>query len=944
MLFGLIGSFLGSIVTIAALVLGLSARRRFKSLKVRMERTEERVDSLDRELRFLKSGLKDTEPGTADIFGTDAERERVRPAVVKAETDPPKAQAAPEATAAPSNASKKGGERQDATSVPAIAARSAGNGTVPPSTPPPSVPQGPASGSFEERLGTLWAVWAGGIALALGGLFLVRYSIEAGLIGPGVRVALGALLAAALIAGGEWMRRNDFVMPVDALPQAHIPSVLTAAGTIVAFGTIYAAHALYGFIGPAMAFVLLGATGIATMLASALHGPALAGLGLAGSFAAPLLVVSTDPNFWPLTLYFGAVSMSAYLLARTRGWLWLALTAVAGGALWGLIMLTSMPPSSMIEPGRLSLSDAAMAHILLQLALALGFLAYEPHLGGRDETAHPDWIALGGIAALALVAAAFLASAPFEYWGWQVMALAAIALLTATGWLTAPAAGALLVAGAIAIVALSAWPGLQLPPDKTLLAPYAAAVLRLPENIATYLTSSALWTLPPAALAAYRIWRGANLPLQTAALYSLAATAPPLLAVILAYLRVTQFDISIPFALGAAALAAAFAAGADRFQKADQAYTVPAYNLASGALAAAAIAGLALALTFCLSRGYLTMALALTALGTAYVSALRDIPLLRHVVTALGVLVALRLVYDPRIMGDGVGTTPVFNWLLAGYGVPAFAFWQSARLLEGKGNDISVRISDSLAIIFAGLLAFFEIRHATNGGDVLRAGSHHVEAGLMTLVAILMSFALARLNFSKSNPVFDTAATVIGAGAIAISAFGLAIGTNPYFSGDTIGGRNIVSSLLVAYLLPGIAALFAARHAKQFRPPWYTTAAGILAVALIFLYVTLETRHVFQGPLISQWLETSEPESWAYSVVWLVLGIAFLAYGLLRGSLEARMASAALIVLAAIKVTVFDLAGIGGIWRALSFISLGAVLIGIGLVYQKLVFAPGRRD
>ncbi len=88
-----------------------------------------------------------------------------------------------------------------------------------------------------------------------------------------------------------------------------------------------------------------------------------------------------------------------------------------------------------------------------------------------------------------------------------------------------------------------------------------------------------------------------------------------------------------------------------------------------------------------------------------------------------------------------------------------------------------------------------------------------------------------------------------------------------------------------------------------------------------------------------QWLETSDAESWAYSVAWLLLGIVFLGYGLLRGSLEARIASAALIVLAALKVTLFDLAGIGGFWRAASFICLGAVLIGIGLVYQKIIFA-----
>src|SRR5216683_7125874 len=56
-------------------------------------------------------------------------------------------------------------------------------GAAPP--PPPLMPA--AEPGFEERIGTRWVVWIGGLTLALGGFFLVRYSIEAGLLGPGVR-------------------------------------------------------------------------------------------------------------------------------------------------------------------------------------------------------------------------------------------------------------------------------------------------------------------------------------------------------------------------------------------------------------------------------------------------------------------------------------------------------------------------------------------------------------------------------------------------------------------------------------------------------------------------------------------------------------------------------------------------------------------------------------
>jgi uncharacterized membrane protein len=98
-------------------------------------------------------------------------------------------------------------------------------------------------------------------------------------------------------------------------------------------------------------------------------------------------------------------------------------------------------------------------------------------------------------------------------------------------------------------------------------------------------------------------------------------------------------------------------------------------------------------------------------------------------------------------------------------------------------------------------------------------------------------------------------------------------------------------------------------------------------------------RHIFQGPLIGLFRDTGGAEHWTYSVAWLMLGLIFLGYGLWRGSTPARFASAVLVVLAVVKVFLFDLSGLEGLWRALSFISLGLVLIGIGLVYQRLLFA-----
>lgn len=804
-----------------------------------------------------------------------------------------------------------------------------------PSAVPPTAPAPKPRRSLEERLGTRWAVWVGGLALALGGILMVRYSIEQGIFGPGARVFLGGLLAAVLVGAGEWLRRGSRGIVVPGLEAAHIPSILTAAGTVTAFGTVYAAHALYGFIGPALAFLLLGAIGVATMFAAALHGPMLAGLGLAGAYAGPILVASDKPSPWPVVLYLAVVAASAHGLARLRRWLWLAAFAVAGAFLWGL------PYLDQAAAGSFEWARAGYAHVLLQLSLAAIFMALEPHLGVKDEEAQVDQVATGALLAMAVLAVAMLADSRFEAVGWVPFAAAAAGVLAATAWLSPPAAAAAACAGLPVIAVAAFWPGLKELPEATLLAPFAAQVLRLPENISAYLMTLAVLGTGTAAVAGYRLWRGPTLSAPVAGFYALGATVPPLLALVLAYLRITQFDASIPFALFGVILAGGFVWVAERFLAREAILPLPGIRLATGAFAAAAIAALSFALVAFLSRGYMTVAFALMALGTAYVATLRDIPLLRPAVAAIGLVVLGRTMWDPVIMGADVGRIPILNWLLIGYGVPAVAFAVAGRLLEMRAIDLAQRLADALAVVFTALLLFFQVRHALNGGDPLAATSSHVEQGLHVLMALLLAYVLMQLDIARGNLVFRWASLAFGVIAVLFGVFGLLLVENPLFSGSSneVGGPVVFSSLLLAYFLPGLAAAFVARNARGLRPNWYVTGLYILAGVLVFFYVTLEIRHAFQGPRIGLFRTTGGAEHWAYSAGWLLLGIVYLAYGIWRGAGVARLASALLVLLAVIKVFLFDLAGLTGLWRALSFITLGAVLIGIGLAYQKLVFA-----
>ncbi len=112
---------------------------------------------------------------------------------------------------------------------------------------------------------------------------------------------------------------------------------------------------------------------------------------------------------------------------------------------------------------------------------------------------------------------------------------------------------------------------------------------------------------------------------------------------------------------------------------------------ATAIYACGAVAAVALALAFALERGWLTVALALMVPGIAYIADKRPLPMLRQFCIVLTLLVLARILWDPRIVGDDVGKTPILNWLLWGYGVPALSFWIGGMILRRRGDDLASR-------------------------------------------------------------------------------------------------------------------------------------------------------------------------------------------------------------------------------------------------------------
>jgi uncharacterized membrane protein len=786
---------------------------------------------------------------------------------------------------------------------------------------PPAEPSAPTK-SFEERFGASWVVWIGGVALALGGIFLVQFSIEAGLIGPGVRIALGALLAAALIGAGEWTRRQDQAIGFGGLPSAHIPSILTAAGTTVAYAVIYAAYALYGFLGPASAFILLGLVALATLTASLLHGPALAALGQVGAFFAPMLIATNQPNYWALYLYLLVVTAASFVLARARLWRWLAITAVAFGVLWAFPGIADVR----FEPTPVAIYAA------LGFALAAALLVSGLFYGPDAEPGRIDEISSGALAAYLFAAMVLVLARQHD-----TIALTAFTLLVAgtiaIAWRTDAAAGAVPLAGVFAALVIAHW---AVEIDwRTLVAPGGAISSAIPDPGRVYYGAHLALGFGFAALfaAAGFLAQGRSPRAEPPLAWAGTAVLVPIAILVALYYRIYGFERSLPFAAIALLVAALFAVATDLLTKREPRPGTPS---AAAIFATGAIAALALALTFALEKGWLTVALALMVPGTAYVAEKRPLPWLRWLCAILVVAVMLRIGRAPLIVGD-VGTTPIFNWLLYGYGVPALAFWLAGWLLRRRADDVPARMTDAAAILFTVLTAFLQIRHYVNGGDIYYASAGLTEVALQVCVGLAMAIGLERIRARTGSIIHDVAAQMLAVASLAGIVLGLGVIENPWFSGADVGGL-FVNLILLGYAIPAILAAALGLMTRPTRPEFYRAVAAVAAVALALMYLSLEVARFYHGPVLTEG-GVSDAEQYTYSAVWLAFGVVLLVVGIFLRSQPVRLCSAAVVMITVGKVFLLDMAGLTGVWRALSFIGLGLVLVGIGRVYQLLLFA-----
>jgi uncharacterized membrane protein len=236
------------------------------------------------------------------------------------------------------------------------------------------------------------------------------------------------------------------------------------------------------------------------------------------------------------------------------------------------------------------------------------------------------------------------------------------------------------------------------------------------------------------------------------------------------------------------------------------------------------------------------------------------------------------------------------------------------------------------AILFGTLFLTLEIRHffyARIDAPLQSLARDSVQ----TIVWLALAWLLLRTSEKRARPVLHWGGIALFALGTAQAVLWQAIIANPLATGAPVGHWLVLDALTVAYALP--AVIYVAIAAARLGPAALQWAARGLAIGFALLWLTLETRHAFRGEVLA-WGRVSNAEWYAYSTVWLVFSGLALALSLWRGNEWLRRAALAGIGLVAAKVFLSDMAQLEGVLRALSFLGLGGVLIGIGYAYRRL--------
>jgi len=786
-----------------------------------------------------------------------------------------------------------------------------------------------------QQIQNNWMIWLGGACVGLSGVFLVKYSVEQGLLGPTARIICGLIIGVALHLGAEWLRRNLQPHPSFA--------ALAGGGSITLFATLLSALQMYQLIAPGLAFAMMALVAILTMWLARVHGPVLAGLGMLGAYIVPILVSSGTGSAISVLIYALIISAATLTLLRHvfRPWLWWGLLAGALG--WWLLTFNAHDADSVR-----GLYLALLAYCMI--AIASQQHAIDWFVSQRRPIDSTKWrFAITGQAPLeALLLPSLgliIAAQALSIFSSGFSSALSAAGSSDTSSLTlllqwSPLVVLLLIAARrrehlaplpwlLFSLQLVAWLGSQTQADagQWSLVPLTGENRY---NAFGYLSVTAglfsglsLWALSSAQ---YR-WRQLSMSL---------ACMAPLLTLGVAYSLAEQWSVSWQWSLSSALLGSIYLSIAARILQKNAEDTSAVWLLLGGHLA------FALAIAMSMREASLTLALALVVLSLCWVIQKFAMVQLGWLLKGLVALVILRLSLNPWLASYPVD----IHWSLWTFGGATLCCAMGAWLLSNGtshriGNkkqtqrlgELSRWIGAAAMHLFV-LTVWAETRYWLYDGDIFSARYDFLEAVINTTFfgALALVYYHRGLVSVQLQKIYQLGAFALMAMALTNFAVVLLATLNSIaWAVDSIGPQKVFNLLWLAYAAPALVALCAQRW---FHPKTRQAAAAMCGIAG-FIFISLQIRHLWQGNIDLQ-LPTSSGELYSYSIVWLVLAIGATLSGSWRNSHNTYRGGMLLLALVIGKLFLIDMSDLEGLLRVASFMGLGLALLGIAYLHKQL--------
>ncbi|MEO1563528.1 MAG: DUF2339 domain-containing protein [Pseudomonadota bacterium] len=765
----------------------------------------------------------------------------------------------------------------------------------------------------EKNLSEYWVFWLSGLSLAMGGIFLMRYGIEAGYFGPPARVVAAIVFGLGLIGTAEWLRQKL----LGQMGWYDLPPTLAGAGLFSLFGAIVGAHLLYDLFSVEVTFAALAAVAFIAVGGGILYGPMLSVLGVLGAYAAPFLLNSDDAS--PvLLLYFAVVFAASLGTERYMQWAWLSALSAICAYLAGFAVGLSAGYSFEVHL-------YAMAISVLAIALPAYGVWASPQAHIPLRKLFDEMSVTYPIVFAVIVSAVFLGAAlPFEFGDQTEHLLVVGAAIAIVAWLTfvmhraEPLKWVTLVAVAYAYGALFySDPDLRLGD-----APIGQAVAMAVALGATVLLGSVL-RARTTRFPRLWFWIGALIPVGSLSWIS---------ARDLNRSSENYFATDVQWGLVAFALAGLLGAIGwltlrDRVR--DTRRGLDAYVFGS-ALSAA------LGVTLFFESEFFAHAFAAIAIVTTVLIARFRLRVSRNIVWA-GLAVSLSFLifengWDVERAADSIAASvfdPVFVNVIYLAAVGFYVFGWRLALREKLLREVLQ--FETAALV--GLAVYGVVWVDILLGSI--SSAWFVQLALNGTISLILAWAAFYRLTGASQLVNVRYCLAFLYGAIGSVLVLLAVSLSPFVNGGAANGIFPFDAITLSFLLPALVLLAISRLEtwRHLLSQWFLLGPSIALLALI---VVSQVRRFWHGPQIGFERGTEQGELYTYSVMMLVATGIMVWFTLSRQNLVLKRYTLFLAALTAAKVFLIDSSGMTGLPRATIFMVLGAALGGIAWLLNSL--------